>query len=468
MHLLKATAPSSPTQGVGRFSLPGETRKRWEEHYEAAAKDNPLRGVRALLAYNSVIDRVRMLDEGLLDQLSPPEVVPPLFAKEVEDLGDLAEGLSHSISHGLALEVLCSDRVIGFLEGTEGFRGRLGGQVATVARLLSDFGAARVLVHPDRFNWEVASFYQGSIAEIPLRIGGRVEYAPAKDFYWQCDPEVHYILEYPEGLAFGNGPAPRANRVIAAPRTRIQFHREWERALPEAGRGTDVFLIAGLNHMGADYEASFRRVRAHIRAAKGANPNLAVHLEMTSTPDLRKREAILDEIVPLLDSLSVNEAELADLAFLLGLPDWEAVRGDPARQLEALHLLRALGVRRVNMHTLGYYLTLSPHPAERVRRAHLFAALVGAARALSGRSPSPPAVPQALEVPLAERGLAAARALGKEMGLRGKARRALVEEGWQRDDELVIVPTRMVERPEYTVGLGDTISGAALFAEGWS
>jgi ADP-dependent phosphofructokinase/glucokinase len=447
--------------------LRDRVQRRWEEHYAAVSRQNPLRGTRALLAYNSVIDRVRLLDETWLARLPRPKAVPPLFAKSVEDLGDLAEGLSHSITHGLALEVLCADDVIGFLEETGGFEGRIGGQVATVARLLSNFGAARVLVHPDRFNWELASMYHNTSAQVPLRLATGVEYPPAEEFYWECAPEVHYILEYPKGLAFGNGPAPRANRLIAAPQTRIQFHPEWERALPEAGREADLFFLAGLNHMGEEFEESFRRVREHIRSAKTKNPKLAVHLEMTSTPDLRKREAILDQIIPLLDSLSVNEAELADLAFLLGLPHWESVREDPGRQLEALHLLRALGVPRVNMHTLGYYLTLSAHPVERVRRAHIFSALVATGRALRGRSPEPQDIPHSLEVPLAEQGMAAMETLAKEMGLTGRLRSALLEDGWEREEELVVVPTRMVDEPRYTVGLGDTISGAAVFGEGW-
>ncbi len=441
--------------------------RRWEEHYVTVSRQNPLRGARALLAYNSVIDRVRLVDKAWLARLPRPKAVPPLFAKEVEDLEDLAEGLSHSITHGLALEVLCAEDVIGFLDETGGFESRLGGQVARVARLLSNFEAGRILVHPDRFNWELASLYHGTSAKVPVRLGAHVEYPAAEEFYWECAPEMHYILEYPQGLAFGDGPAPRANRLIAAPKTRIQFHPEWERALPEAGRESDLFFLAGLNHMGADFEESFRRVRGHIRSAKTKNPKLAVHLEMTSTPDLRKREAILEQIFPILDSLSVNEAELADLAFLLGLPRWELVREDPARQLEALHLLRALGIPRVNMHTLGYYLTLSAHPVERVRRAHLFSALVATAQALLGRSPDPQVLPQALEIPLALRGLKAIETLAQGMGLKGAARTALREEGWQREEDLVIVPTPLVERPRYTVGLGDTISGAAVFGEGW-
>ena len=70
--------------------------RRWEEHYVAVSRQNPLRGARALLAYNSVIDRVRLVDQAWLARLPRPKAVPPLFAKEVDDLDDLAEGLSHS------------------------------------------------------------------------------------------------------------------------------------------------------------------------------------------------------------------------------------------------------------------------------------------------------------------------------------------------------------------------------------
>lgn len=441
--------------------------ERWDAHYAAAARRNPLAGVRGLLAYNSVIDKVRRVDEDFLGRLPTPDEVPPLFAQEVEDLEDLAAGLAYSISHGLALEVLSSREVIRFLERVGGFEARPGGQVVTVARLLSAFDADRVHVHPDRFSWEIASLYEGTEARVPLDLGDGFEAVPAAEFYWECDPEVHYILEYPEGLAFVGAPAARANRFIAAPRTRVVFHREWERALPHAARGTDVFFLAGLNHMGEDFAEPFRRVRRHIETARRAHPDLVVHLEITSLPDLRKREAILQDIIPRVDSVGVNETELADLAFLLEHPEWEAVRRDPVRQLEALRLLRALGPRRVNMHTLGYYLTLSPNPPERVRDALLFAALVGGARAREGTVPGPGALSPLLQVPLAERGLQALEALADGLELQGSERQTLLTEGWAESADLVAVPTRMVRRPRYTVGLGDVISGASVFGEGW-
>lgn len=439
-------------------------RRGWEDRYRTVSRRNPLRGTRALLAYNSVIDKVRILDEAILGRLRPPEEVPPLFAKTVEDLDDLAEGLCHSISHGLALEVLCGPRAIRFLEGVGGYEARPGGQVVTVGRLLSDFDAARILVHPDRFHWEVASLYQGTRAEVPLALNG-VAYVPAVELHWDCEPEVHYILEYEEGTSFGAGPAPRANRFIAAPRTSVQFHQEWERALPTAARQADVFFVAGLNHMGEAFQESFRRVREHIGIARAANPDLVVHLEITSMPDLRKREAVLEDVLPAVDSVGVNETELADLAFQLGHPSWEAVRRDPLQQVEALRLLRSLGPRRANLHTLGYYLTLSPRPLERVRESLLFAALVGAARARRGEGPAPADLPEVLEVPLAERGLEALDRLAEGLGLPRAGAAALRREGWAPDEELVAVPTRLVPRPRHTVGLGDVISGASVFGE---
>ncbi len=442
--------------------------RRWEEHYAAVAKKNPLKGTRAILAYNSVIDKVMRLDRNLLGRLKEPREVPPIYAKAAEDMSDLAEALSYSITNGLALEVICSSKVIRFLEKAGRYEDRLGGQVATVARLLSDFEADKIFVHPDRFDWKLASMYHSSRAEVPLRIGETVEYVKSEEFYWDCSPEAHYILEYPAGLSFGNGPAPRASRFIAAPMTKILFHTEWERALPTVSKECDIFLLAGLNHMGEDYEESFERVRKHIRSAKASNPSLIVHLEITSVANLKKREDIVSDIVPLVDSVGFNETELADIAFLLGLPGWERVRRNSVYQLEAMQLIRALGVRRVNMHTLGYYMALSPNPSEEVRESLLFAALVGGARASLGRGPRPEEVAKALELALSERGVRELERLDKLMRLKGIDRRELLEEGWCRDDGLVVVPTKIADDPRYTVGLGDTISGASVFSERWS
>ncbi len=454
--------------GSWSVSLRNAIRARWDELYGSVSKGNPLQGVRALLAYNSVVDKVRTISEDLLGRLKRPEVVPPIYGKAAKDLEDLGEGLSYSISNGLALEVICSPRVIRFLEEIGGYREHLGGQVAIIARLLSDFGATRVLVHPDRFDRRLASLYEGSEALVPLQRGETVEYMKAEEFYWDCFPEVHYILEYPSGLSFGGNPAPRANRFIAAPTTRILFHKEWEEALPTVSKQCDAFFIAGLNHMGEDFEESFQRVRQHIRTAKASNPSLTIHLEVTSVPDLRKREAILDDIMPLVDSVGVNETELADLAFLMGLPQWQEVRRNSVHQLEAMHLVRALGVKRVNMHTLGYYLALSPNPPEIVRNSLIFAALIGVARAKLGRPPLSEDLSRALEVPISSRGLEELERLSELLKLEGHDSTAFLQEGWCPEENLVAVPTKVVDDPKHTVGLGDTISGASLFSERWA
>lgn len=443
------------------------TVRGWEGKYETASRKNPLKGVRGLLAYNSVVDKVLSLGEDILAKLQEPKQVPPIFAKAADDLEDLSEGLCYSISNGLALEVICSQKVMSFLEAVGDYEERPGGQVLTVARLLSDFAAGGIFVHPDRFSRKLASLYHGVDAEVPVDAGEGVEYVKAEEFHWDCTPEAHYILEYPRSLSFGGGPSPRANRFIAAPESKILFHSEWEASLPTVSKECDLFFVAGLNHMGEDYEDSFQTVREHIQIAKAANPSLKVHVEITSVPDLMKREAIVDRILPLVDSVGLNETELADIAFLQGLPGWEKVRGDPVYQLEAMHLIRALGVRRVNMHTLGYYLCLSPNPVEEVRSNLLFAGLVGAIRASTGRSPRPEDIPMAEKLPLSERGMKELGRLGDLMALKGFDRREMIEEGWCPEENFVAVPTKLVSSPGYTVGLGDTISGAAVFSERW-
>jgi ADP-dependent phosphofructokinase/glucokinase len=43
----------------------------------------------------------------------------------------------------------------------------------------------------------------------------------------------------------------------------------------------------------------------------------------------------------------------------------------------------------------------------------------------------------------------------------------LASEGLQPEEGIVVIPTKVVERPKITVGTGDVISGSAFVAEPW-
>ncbi len=439
----------------------------WEELYRQAAAINPIEGSSCIVAYNSVLDLVRRVDRNFLSALPVPTDPQGFDGRDPEVLEDLAQALAHSMAHGSALELLCSDAVMGALVALGPHEVRPGGQVVNIAMALSNFGASRVVVHPDRFDERVAALYKGTNALVPRPGPGGLEFVAASNFFWDCDPEVHIILEYGKGDAFRGPPAPRANRLIAAPRTAVQFHPEFEECLAHVARLCNRTILAGLNHVGHDHLEAYRVVQRHIETIRDANPGMQIHLEFTSMQREERREALVREILPLVDSTGLNEVELAEVAQVLGGPNPQAIQGDIIAQLRAIRALQGLGVARVHLHTLGHYLCATPNDPRGCRTALLFSALVAAGRALRGKAPGPPDLPEALSVPLSDAGLAQIGRLADYLVEHGVEADRLASEGLQPEEGLVIIPTKVVERPEITVGLGDVISGSAFVAEPW-
>lgn len=440
----------------------------WEELYARVGRGNPLRGCRCLLAYNSVLDLVRGVDEEFLAALPTEGLDPSTFSPEPQDLRGVAQALAYSMAHGAALELLCPPELLDRLQALGPHEVRPGGQVVTIATLLSNFSAHRVVVHPDRFDPRVAALYSGTNAVVPRPRKGGLEFIPASTYSWDCQPEVHVILEYAEGQQLPDGPqAPRANRLILAPTTPVQFHPEFEDSLAHVALACDRAILAGLNHMGHHFEESYAVVRRHIETLRSANPALRIHLEFTSMQREEKRGAVLRDLLPLVDSAGLNEVELSEAVQALGAPWYREARHDIVAQLRAIRMMQNLGVPRIHLHTLGYYLCATDNHPEACREALLFSALVAAAAALRGRVPNPRDIPEALAVPVSGHGLDRLCALGEHFTEKGLAGDAFAATGILEPEGLVLVPTKVVERPRTTVGLGDLISGAAFAVEPW-
>jgi len=331
--------------------------------------------------------------------------------------------------------------------------------VAIIANLLSKFQRSAVIVHADRFDARAAALYRKTKALVALPSHDGMRVIPAEKFVEEVEPEAHYIFEYGTGTAFASGRAGRNNRMIACPTTPIEFQTDWEEVLPELAPLVDVAFLAGLNHMGDDYEGAFARVAEHIRLLRLGNPRITIHLELTSTQELMKLERILDIVVRKVDSVGLNEGELRDVMDCLG---HKPERG-PLGQVEGMLALMGLGPKRVHLHTMGYYLCKVRGKEEPTRDGMLCGALVGAAAALKGGIPGPKDLDAAMRVPVSKRGLDMLKAF-EQVWLRQDSDE-LATKGYLEGFGLAAVPTKVVSEPKGTVGLGDMVSSSSLAAE---
>lgn len=430
----------------------------WEKLYRKVKSSSPLNECRALLAYNTVLDRVVSVDEKLLSKL--PKPLQSQRIRRIRNLQDFANALAYSIRNDFALEVVCDKYAYELISELGSHTEKTGGQAAIVSNLLSKFPKTTVIVHADRYDSRAASLFKNSNVKVGIPSAEGLELILAKNYTIEnVEPQIHYIFEYRMGTSFASGRAGRSNRIIACPTTPIKFQEGWEDILPDIAQNVDFAFIAGLNHMGDDYEDAFYKVVEHIRLLRLGNPRITIHLELTSTQDLMKLSKIFEIIIRKVDSVGLNEAELIDVMNCLGhKPD----RG-PLGQVEGMLSIMGLGPKRVHLHTMHYYLCKVRGSEKTTRDGLVFGALIGAAAALRGCIPRPRDLTAAMKVPVSQQGINILKAF-EQVWLKQETEE-LATQGFLDGFGLVAIPTKIVVKPKGTVGLGDMISSASLAAE---
>ena len=454
----------------------------WDAIYRDALASVPgriaaSRGV--ALAFHTVVDGLHQARPGELDRLIAGQArwreaaasgltQPPAELRSPEDV---LAGVAWSVAHSTALERVLTDEGTfhWLMEHLPVHRPAVGGNSGNMALALADLGFPRVLVftpplHPTLAELlaqapqiQVLAGSQGAVpipaAPVPAREGA-----------------LHWIFEYPPGmellLAGRTVTATRANRFIAAwnpGNHRLAEGTQWLHAFASHAASFSHLILSGFQLLsetypdGTTFETWAAPLLAALATVRRSAPGLLVHYEWASMASPKIRAYLLRELLPQVDSLGLNEAELALMAHDLGHPDWPGTSG-PLWILDTLRLLHMeTGVRRIQLHMPGLYLTTTttPDAVPEERLALAYTALAAAARSAQGRATGS-SLADHLATPLAPAGLELLQALGRLPKIAGAPEGA---EGvrWH-GMTLVAVPTRWVDRPVWTVGLGDLIS----------
>jgi len=434
----------------------------WQRLYKNTHPENPIRGCRIITAYNEVVDKIYKLRDEDIQQLPSTRAdrTPQAILNKIEDF---AAVLDFSLRNGIASEMHASDELFEYLESRYDFIPRIGGQAAIIGSIISRFSDHPAIIHPDRVDELLGNLLREENLLAPIISEGRIKLVGPHEIGSELRSERHLIFEFAEGQpAITGGACKRHNRIIVDPVSAIQIDPSFEKALPEISRTCDLFLVAGLNHMGEDYDSAFKKVASHARIVRDSNPDAILHLEITSMADKEKMDAMVKEIIPLFDSIGLNETELQTLSAAVGsAPVHLGRKFTLPEQVEAMNALLRLGVRRIHMHTLGYYLRAGETGSVISSiRALIFSAAVVCAAAINGRMPYPEDL-KTLSFSPSEKGFKAAESLSDQ--LIHSSDGSEIPEG--RAEGIICVPTPIIENPRLTVGLGDCISGTCVAAE---
>ena len=182
--------------------------------------------------------------------------------------------------------------------------------------------------------------------------------------------DIHLIMEYDKGERWGNYEAPRANRFI--------IHNDYSNLMLESLDDfvlevitfqPNLVVIGGLQMMDNfpfDLEIRSRKIQELKAFLLSLPPSTLVHFEMASLVEEFFLKEIISELFPHVDSLGMNEQELANLAGLVTGKNVTTVSDANPRVASALDDMRTLifslkeiqkgyrKISRLHIHTLAY------------------------------------------------------------------------------------------------------------------
>lgn len=469
----------------------------WENLYQDAYNRGleAIRGLKGVAcAFHSVIDGTIRLTP---DVIQPVLDEKPFLKKaalagcrgeaplEINTPEDFIQGMFYSLKRGAAMQrMIRSEETYRWALETFGSgKLRLGGTSANMARSLAPLDIP-VTVYANPLTEDLAGLF-GEFEHLHViqktaqgyRLQSPQAAAEEKGVF-----AIHWIFEY--GTDFyleldGEVINPhRANRYIPSwnPRNnQFKMDPDFAEGFLSLAESYSHLLFSGFHILSETYpdgstcDDVVRPLGEFLHAVRQQAPHIRVHLEMASIASTKVRQAVLEQVVPYIHSMGLNETELPLLLENLGDQSMaESLRGEPDVEdyLRACALLvERTHLPRLHFHNLGYYLCLEQKPwenAQDCRDALLFAAVMAAARAQNGLFTQVEDIAAGKEPPVAQAGI---QALQKVSEFIGDTEFKHTGMGTYQGLTLAMAPTKVVKNPLFTVGLGDTISAGAFLTE---
>lgn len=409
---------------------------------------------RPVLAYTSNLDAIVKWDVDSFNRLLERYLEEEPCCEEGEAVGsmqDFAKIVSYYAVNGLGGEVeITSGGVIERLKDYFDIYYGLGGTCAQGAAALGTLGVP-VLIHITDRSREVAKWLEDKRIE---SVNGHRS-VPIKECVTGEKPLIHLIMQYDKGDVIRCGDreyeVPVSNRLIMGydkVHKVMPVRQDFLKYLEEHAQMMCSYDISGFNAI-VEPEVLKERIgqlAKHYRTLRSRNPQLKIYFESAHFISAGCRDLLYDTLAGHMDIMGMNEEELVDLAGKKACP---VDKDDIRSVIKGLdHMLELYPVKGIVMHSKDYALYYGEMmEGVDVEMGLTLGSLMSGTRARIGRYGTIDDCRESLKLPLSPTGIRFAQALD-EMELQHEA---------------VLVPSRYMEKPRYTIGLGDTfVAGMQL------
>ncbi len=404
-------------------------------------------GRRAVLAYASNLDvLVRWNCESFNRFLAEYLKEEPSFQEgdEIASEEDLARILSYFVIHGLGGEVdITSRKVIDVLTEYFDVEYGLGGTCAQGAAALGSMGIP-VLVHITDCSKDVIRQMSGIRIEA-VKHGRAV---PVETCVSGEEALCHFIVQFTKDdviRVFGKEYKVRlSNRLIMGYDTVhkvLPVEEEFLAYCEKNAKDICSYDISGFNAVTDRkiMQERLERLAVHYRSVKEKNPDCRIYFESAHFINNEIREYTYQTLAEVIDIMGMNEEELVDLTRTRGYTVDKDSLDSILKGLE--ELIKVYPVHGFVVHSKDYALYFGKDmPGTDIEQGLTLGNLVSGTRARTGRYGSVSDCRETLKLELSGTGLAFAKEL----------------EGYHLPYKVVQVPSRYMEKPATTIGLGDS------------
>lgn len=461
-----------------------DLRTEWTKKYSVVSEQlEKLKQIpAAATAFNANIDAILKISGERLKELINQNHISVNELQNIElscfkKPTDVLIGIVKCFSRGIAEEWVTEDiNIYNWMEQNLGYdRLQMGGQGGIIANALALLGINKVIAHTNSH----PKLQAEQFLDLPNLYGidNNGELQKATEISREQDiPLIHWIIEFDRGDSFTvdgiTFTCPKSNRFIATydpMNMKLVMNKGFVSYMNN--NKVDYLLMSGfhplLSHLGG-LELIENAVPV-IEQWKKANPDLIVHLEVASTQDKAVRQAIIEKIAPLADSIGLNERETIDLLEITGQ---EELAKQTERETNSCNLFKAimflmkrLNVKRIQLHMFGLYLTIQdsrfPYTSEQNLKGMMTASVVSSSKAQHGEIAKYKDVLRTLGKSVSSQGIAELLSFASMLN-----KPELLSDGLCEVDgyKISAVPTILIDRPKTLVGMGDTISSVSLLA----
>ena len=418
-----------------------------EKHIESRNKKEQL----TAMGYTSNLDllcdfQVDKLNELLAEYMSGEDLTKMKPAKMIRTMQELLETVVYYCINGIGGEADVEDPEL--VKSSFSFKNGMGGTAVQAAMALAQIGG-KTLVHLTDDSKEVCELLHSSYIHVVL---GNGELGFTDQVISHNPKETHFIVQFKKGDQVRLGEQviaiPCSNRLILTKNTVNEYLPLWEpyfKWIEQNAKQVTSNVLSSFNSI-LEKEVLKDRlqyVKNHVEIYRRNNPDGIVYFEDAHYHNEEVRRLCVETLYPCVDILSMNEEELQyTLKEMYGydvdIDDIYSCIDGVEFLLDKFHIKKG-----VIVHTKDYAMFVGDSENIDIENGLMYGMIMATAKASHGNYGTKEQIRQVLELGVSEKGLSNL----KKVEERGYGSR------------VILVPTKYIDKPKYTIGLGDSFTG---------